>query len=166
MNNFAAKILGVAGVIAFGGISAMPAHAASATGDATVKVMSGLAVSKTSDLNFGRLVPGSGTETLTVAADGTVTCGGTLTCFGTKTPGNFSVTGAAGEVVTVQIANSAITLSNGSYTMPVSLSTPANSMTLSVDGTGSFKVGGVLTVASTQAPGTYTGQYSVSVNYQ
>ncbi len=162
----AAKVLGVAGVIAFGAISAMPANAASANGDATVKVMSALAVSKTSDLNFGRVVPGTGTETLSVGADNSVVCGGTLTCFGTKTPGAFGVTGAAGETVTVQIANSAITLSNGVQTMPVSLSTPANTLTLNVDGVGNFKVGGVLTVASNQAAGTYTGQYSVSVNYQ
>lgn len=163
MKNLFGKMLLVAGVA--GAVVAAPAHAATGTGDATVKVLGALAVTKTSDLNFGRVVASATAGTVSVGEDNSRVCAVGLTCFGTTTAGAFSVSGTAGETVTVAITNPSITLSNGSQTMAVALSTTTTSLSLT-GGSGSFKVAGALTVGANQAPGNYSGQYSVAVDYQ
>lgn len=157
------KLLGVAGLMAAG--VAVPAHAETARGDATVKILQAITVSKTADLNFGNVVPSAAAATVAVGEDGTRTCGTGLSCYGTTTSGAFNVTGTAGETVSVGIDNATIQLSNGTQSMAVALSTSTSSLTLA-GGTGSFRVGGTLSVGANQAAGTYTGQYNVSVNYQ
>ena len=152
------KLLGVAGLMA--AAVAVPAHAETAQGDATVKILQAITV-----LNFGNVVPSAAAATVAVGEDGTRTCGTGLNCYGTTTSGAFNVTGSAGETVSVGIDNPTIQLSNGTQSMAVALSTSTRSLTLA-GGAGSFRVAGTLSVGANQAAGTYTGQYNVSVNYQ
>ena len=157
------KLLGVAGVLAAGLV--VPAHAETAQGDATVKILQAITVTKAADLNFGNVVASASAATVAVGEDGTRTCGTGLNCYGTTTAGAFNVTGAAGETVSVGIDTPSIQLSNGTQSMAVALTTATSSLTLA-GGTGSFRVAGSLSVGANQAAGTYTGQYNVSVNYQ
>lgn len=157
------KLLGVAGVVVAG--IAAPAHAETAQGDATVKILSAITVTKAADLNFGNVVSSNAAATVSVGEDGTRTCGTGLNCYGTTTAGAFSVAGAAGETVSVGIDTPTIQLSNGTQSMAVALSTSTSALTLT-GGVGSFNVAGTLSVGANQAAGTYTGQYNVSVNYQ
>ncbi|MBX9797100.1 DUF4402 domain-containing protein [Sphingomonas sp.] len=165
MKSFVAKALGVAGVVAGGALFAVPAQAQSATGDATVRILQAITVTKAADLNFGKVLPSGAASTVAIAADGSRTCGAGLSCFGTTTAGAFNVTGSAGETVSVAIDNPTITLSNGAQSMTVALTASTNSLQL-VGGNGSFRVAGTLNVGANQAAGTYNGQYSVSVSYQ
>ncbi|QHL90106.1 DUF4402 domain-containing protein [Sphingomonas changnyeongensis] len=166
MKTMILKALAFAGVAAAGTLTSAPAFAQSATGDATVTVLQALSVTKTADLNFGKITASNTASTVAVAQDGTRTCGTGLTCYGTTTAGAFNVLGSAGESVSVVLDNPTITLANGaSDTMSVALTASASSLTLT-GGAGSFRVAGVLNVGAFQAQGTYTGQYSVSVNYQ
>ncbi|MBX9816197.1 MAG: DUF4402 domain-containing protein [Sphingomonas sp.] len=157
------KLLGLAGVLA--AVVAVPAQAETAQGDATVKILQAITVTKAADLNFGNVVPSASAATVSVGEDGTRNCGAGLNCYGTTTAGAFNVTGAAGETVSVGIDTPTIQLSNGSQSMSVALSTATSALTLA-GGTGSFRVAGALSVGANQAAGTYTGQYNVSVNYQ
>lgn len=157
------KLLGLAGVLA--AVVAVPAQAETAQGDATVKILQAITVTKAADLNFGNVVPSASAATVSVGEDGTRSCGTGLNCYGTSTAGAFNVTGTAGETVSVGIDTPTIQLSNGSQSMSVALSTATSSLTLA-GGTGSFRVAGALSVGANQAAGTYTGQYNVSVNYQ
>lgn len=144
-----------------------PAYAASATGGATVKILQAITVTKSSDLDFGKIVPSASASTVAIAEDSTRTCGAGLSCYGTTAAGAFDITGSAGESVTVAIDNPNITLSDGgSNSMAVALNTTTTGLTLSGAGAGSFKVAGTLNVGANQAAGVYSGQYSVSVSYQ
>ncbi|MBB3981709.1 hypothetical protein GGR44_001356 [Sphingobium fontiphilum] len=166
MNKLIVKGLGLAGMVSAAGMITAPAHATSATGDATVKILQAITVAKSSDLNFGKVLASSTASTVAIAESGTRTCGSGLSCYGTTTAGAFNVTGSTGETVSVAIDNPTITLSDGgANAMTVALNTSTSSMTLA-GGTGSFKIAGTLNVGANQAAGTYAGQYSVSVNYQ
>ncbi|MBX9880598.1 MAG: DUF4402 domain-containing protein [Sphingomonas sp.] len=156
-------MLGLAGL----GLSAMaaPAAAQTATGDVSVRILQAITVSKTADLNFGRVVAGTAAGSVVVAEDGTRTCPAALRCLGTTTGAAFAVTGTVGETVVVAIDTPTIQLTSGTNRMSVALATQTRTITL-VAGANPFRVGGTLSVGASQAAGTYTGQFTVSVNYQ
>lgn len=168
MTNKSVQALGLTAMLFAGAaLSIEPAHAASATGDATVKILRAITVTKSSDLDFGKIVPSAAAATVAIGEDNSRVCGSGLSCFGTTTAGAFAVVGAANETVTVAIDNPSITLTDGgSNSMAVLLATTTSAMTLSGTGDGSFKVAGTLNVGANQAAGTYSGQYAVSVSYQ
>lgn len=141
------------------------AWAQSATGTASVRIVQALSVAKTSDLDFGRIVTGGSAGTVTIAADGSRACGGGLQCLGAVSAGGFTITGAAGETVAVAIDSPNIQLSNGTDTMAVALQPSVQSLVLA-EGKGQLRIAGILSVGANQPPGVYSGQYSVSVNYQ
>ena len=164
MRNMSVKAV-LASVLAFGPLAISPALAASGTGDATVKILSALAVSKATDLNFGKVVAAATGSTVAVGEDGARICGASLTCYGTTSAGMFNIAGSDGETVSVSIDNGTVTLSDGaSHIMSAAVSTTTSSVVLT-GGAGSFKVSGQLTVGANQVGGTYAGQYNVSVNY-
>lgn len=140
-------------------------YAASATGTASVKILTAVTVTKTADLSFGKVVPGTAAATVAIAEAGTRTCGTGLSCSGTVTAAAFQVTGTTGETVTVAIDVPTVSLTSGTNSMSVSLSTTTTSIVLAA-GTNAFKVAGTLSVGASQAAGSYTGNFSVSVNYQ
>ena len=147
-------------------VMAAPAQAQSATGDASVRILTAITVTKSSDLYFGKVLASANAATVDIAENGSRTCGTGLSCFDTATAGGFSVTGADGETVTVAIDNPTISLSDGQgNSMDVSLSTSTSTLTLA-GGEGSFNIAGSLNVGANQAAGSYAGQYSVSVDYQ
>lgn len=143
-----------------------PAYAASGNGTASVKILRAITVTKSSDLYFGKILPSASAATVAVAESGARTCGAGLGCYDTATSGGFHVVGTTGEVVSVSLDSATATLSDGaSHSMTVNLATSTTALTLT-GGAGDFKVAGTLNVGASQADGTYTGQYSVSVNYQ
>ncbi|MDH7973276.1 DUF4402 domain-containing protein [Sphingomonas sp. AR_OL41] len=143
-----------------------PAYASSGNGTASVKILRAITVTKSSDLYFGKILPSATASTVAVAESGARTCGASLGCYDTATSGAFHVVGTSGEIVSVSLDSASTTLSDGaSHSMTVNLATSTTALTLT-GGAGDFKVAGTLNVGASQADGTYTGQYSVSVNYQ
>ncbi|MDH7973278.1 DUF4402 domain-containing protein [Sphingomonas sp. AR_OL41] len=147
-------------------LAVSPACASTGNGDASVKILRAITVTKSADLYFGKILPSASASTVAVAESGGRTCGTGLGCYDTSTSGAFHVVGTSGEVVSVSLDSSTATLSDGaSHSMTVDLGTSTASLTLA-GGAGDFNVAGTLNVGANQADGTYTGQYSVSVNYQ
>lgn len=153
------------------------ASAATGSAQATAEILSNLTVTANvgdAVLNFGSINAG------TLAADSTVvvspadarTCGANLTCSGTAAAPTFTVTGFANQTVAVTFPASQVTLSRAAGPlggmedeMEVgSFTTSANTVTLTA-GSGTFSIGGTLTVHPLQAPGVYTGAVSVQVEY-
>lgn len=167
MTNFVSRALAGAFVAAIA-LSAGAAQAAPVTTSATAKarVLQQITVTKTADLDFGTIVPGTAAGTVAVSAASARTCGAGLTCTGTVTSGAFNVTGTNNAVVTVTGDNT-VSLANGSGgTMSAALSRSAATVTLSATGTGAFQVAGTLSVGANQADGNYTGTFNVTVDYQ
>jgi hypothetical protein len=146
------------------GLGGTAAHAATGTADVSATILDAVTVTNTADLLFGNIAAGAAPATVSISAGGTVNCGG-LVCNGTQNPAGFSVTGTAGQTVGISLPLTSITLTSGTDSMTVSgLASDVASIVL--DGTDAFTVGGSLAVAANQAAGTYTGSFSVDVDYQ
>jgi hypothetical protein len=161
--------------------SAFAANPDSDTATATANVVVPISITKTSDLDFGRFAAGTAGGTVRVDNSGArlaATGGVILTAAGsTPTAAVFDVTGDNNATYSIDAATGTDTaLDDGnSHTMALALTgnltgaanTAAIPATGTLDGTGaqSIHIGGTLTVGATQAPGTYTGTITVTVDY-
>ena len=144
------------------------ASAATANANATANILQPLTV--TLDATNNRL--DFGTIALNTTAGGNVTltpanvrtCAAALTCVGTTMTPNFDITGAASTPVTVTLPTG-LTLTGPGTAMPLSLTSSATTFSLSAGGTGTFDVGGTLTVGTSQAAGVYTTTMTITVLY-
>ena len=148
--------------------------ATTATATATAEILSTLAIVNDSGLDFGTIAV-AGAGTVKVSANGlSDSCTAiALICGGTRAPAGFTVSGNDGAGVAVTLPSSATltyvgwvgagaapTMSVGSFTSYF----PAG--TTLVAGSTTVNVGGSLAVAAAQAPGTYSGTFDVSAQYQ
>ena len=139
-----------------------------ATGQASI--LSSLSVLKQSDLDFGTLADTSaGTAVLDPLSGAFTTTGGVTVLGSGAHVATFLATGSKNSVVHIRIPTSPITLTRvgGGGTMTVSNWTLDGSANRKVplSSTFSFAIGGTLNVAAAQAEGTYTGTFSVTVQY-
>jgi len=148
---------------------------ATATASASAVIITPIAISKTVDMNFGNIAVAAATGgTVVLDNTGSRTTGGaggvTLpSSTGTVAAAEFSVSGQASFTYAITLPSSA-TLSDGSgNSMSVGsfTSSPSSTGTLSSGGTQTLTVGATLTVAASQASGTYTNSTGVpvTVNY-
>lgn len=158
----ATKIIFISAFAMFGLQSTSYAATSSATASATV--LSPVAVTKSSDLDFGKIISGASAATVTLTGTGGFNCGAGLTCTGTHNAAAFGITGSNNETVTVA-TDSAVNLQSGSNSMSATLAPSSSSLTLT-GGVASFNVGGALSVAANQPAGAYAGSFNVTVNYQ
>lgn len=155
---------------------------ASAEATATATILQDLTVTKNQDLDFGVVVPSSTVPTVVTvlpadASVATITSGlGTLISAGdnagTSSVAKFTVNGSGTTIYTLTLPTDPIQLSNGSETMPCTLTSSALlgvNITLGGLITASVNdevfVGGVLTVGAGQASGVYTQTFDLEVNY-
>lgn len=129
-----------------------------------------LSLSNTRGLDFGRFVAGSG-GTVIVSPAGLRSRTGAVVLLTSPnaTSASFTASRTSGNKTAVIIslpANGSTRLSSGANSMAVNsfVSTPAS--TGSVQTPMTLSVGATLTVGPNQAPGTYTGSFTVTVNYQ
>ena len=163
------KIL-VAGTLAMlspGVALAASGSTATATGTANATVVAPLQITHTAGaaINFGSFTAGTG-GSIAVSQAGAVTAGGDVGPLSgtTATADAFTVIGSNLRAFTIS-TSTGNTVSNGTATMALVLSAPTTG-TLSAAGSFTLRVGGTLTVAAAQAPGAYTGSYTVTVTYQ
>ncbi len=162
------KIRTLAGAVAVAGLVAGVAatvQAAATTGNATATIIIPIAIANTTALAFGSVVSSASADTVVISPAGVRTCGGTLTCTNTVTAGAFDVTGGTGETYTISLPASTTVISGpNNMTVDTFVSTPTPTGTLT-GGAETLLVGATLQVAASQANGSYTGTYSVTVNY-
>jgi len=154
-------------------------NASAATGSATAsaEILSNLQISANGTvLNFGQITddgPLAADSTVVLDPAGGLTCGTDLICqAGTSSVPTFTVGGFAGETVDVSFpaASTLLTRSGGAlggmeFQMTVDTFTSSAATVTLTGGTGTFTVGGTLSVRPNQAPGVYTGAVSVQVEY-
>lgn len=165
MRNFGMKRAIVGAAIAALALNAPAAHAASATGTATAKILRQITLTNTSALQYATIISGASASTVAVSTAGVRTCGASLSCLGTATAASFDVDGTEGAVVLVGGDSSVSLTGSLGGTMTSSLTYSAANITLGATG-GSFQVGGTLSVGANQAAGDYTGTFNVTADYQ
>ncbi|MEN9419169.1 MAG: hypothetical protein RI988_2789 [Pseudomonadota bacterium] len=139
--------------------------------DTSASVVRTLSVTSTTELSFGTFSAGPTAGTLTMSAAGNRSATGGVTLVSTVPGGqavvNLGGTPATGFSVSLP-ASVQLTPASGGASM--TLSTFTTTLTggqgsLNSSGTGSFGIGGTLTVAANQAIGTYSGSFTVTLNY-
>jgi hypothetical protein len=152
---------------------AIPAEVSAAqtqTVAAQVALLSPLSVLKQGDLDFGTLiVSGSGTAVIDPVSGVLTTTGGATKSGSGAHPALFTGTGSKNSVVHIRLPQNPITVTRvgGTETMTVSNWTLDGPMNRKIP-PGSifdFTVGATLTVNANQAPGTYNGTFSITVQY-
>jgi len=128
-------------------------------------------LTNTRGLDFGRIVA-SGLGTVVVSPDGgrPQAIGVIVLNGGSPGPATFSVSGNAGKKsVMITFPTPSIQLTSGSNSMTVDtfVSSPAAGKLISpASAAATVSVGATLHVKANQAPGAYSGTFSLTVNFQ
>lgn len=153
---------------------------ASATANVTTSIYTPITVTKTIDLSFGDVFPGTVAGTVTVDPAGAATTfTGTGVSLGVhpavaasytmtgKKNASFSLALPANNSVSLAGPGVAMTLTNFTAAVGVGATTAGPSLTaaLGAAGTQTFKVGATMNVGNAQMEGSYTGSYNVTVTY-
>jgi hypothetical protein len=155
------------------GLFAAPAFAANSDTKpftATAKIVKPLTLTLTNTgLDFGTIAMGNALTSSNVTVDqaGTApTCGTNLTCS-TPTPAKFTVTGVGTQTLLVDLGTPPTKLLNTlDNTKFVTFAVDAPGTVALTAGSGSFGIGGLITVASTTIDGDYSATMNVTVSYQ
>lgn len=143
---------------------------ASESADVSVTIVSGITFSCPSSLEFGSIISSNESGTVTISSGGMRnSTGGTELAGGTYSAASFSVTGESGYAYSVTLsANETVQVSNeGTNSMTLTDFICSNSSpTIQSDGTSSFNVGATLEVPPNSPSGTYTGTFTVTVQYE
>ncbi|MGC1469647.1 MAG: DUF4402 domain-containing protein [Sphingorhabdus sp.] len=159
--------------------SAAFAQTAVEQGRSQVGVVTPLSFIQTEELHFGQIFASNTAGTVTVAPNGSRTRTGGVTLFGTiHQPAEFAGMGAFNQRVQVSLGSNSIFLTGPGVRMRARTfvigSTPTAVLTTTprvfrIGGpTGAFRfpVGATLEVGANQAPGTYRGTWTITLNYQ
>ncbi len=170
----------LASVVALGAFSASNSFAAEATTSSSATVIEPIAITKAigTDLLFGKFAPGAG-GSVTVATDGARTATGAILSSVGSAPAaaKFDVTGdndatygitwgGATDLIDSATTPNTMALARISDLAGTGATTgEVTTGTLGTGGTQSIYLGGTLTVGASQTPGTYTGNVTVTVEY-
>ena len=144
----------------------------SATANATATIVQAVSITKNADLNFGKIIADPTEEgKVAIQTDGTRTiAAGNVVLFNTESnhqAASFKASGSAGRTYSLSFpASATLTREGGSETMTVE-GFVHNATGRLDDATGeeTFNVGGTLKVGANQAPGQYTGTFTVTAAY-
>ena len=160
---------------------ASPAFAQNATEQVQtqVGVVTPLSFIQTEELNFGKIFASNTAGTVTVAPNGTRTRTGGVTLFGSDhQPAEFAGMGSFNQRVQVSLGSNTIFLTGpgvrmrartfaiGSTPTAVLSTNPQVFRIAAATGAFRFPVGATLEVNANQAPGTYSGIWTITLNYQ
>ncbi len=160
------------------------ANAASTTFAAQTAIVNGIGINKNSDLAFGDLMPPAVASTVNVNASGSRSASSSVTLLGgtvsaasftvrsqgggsgkfwIQVPATVTLTGSSGGSMTITNMNSTSNISAPTNCVSTSTSAPAGPKSACPSTPYTFTLGGQLNVNANQAPGSYTGTFSVTV---
>ena len=146
---------------------------ASASASGAVAVIQPIALSKSTDLNFGTIVkPLSGTATVAIAAGGGRTVTGTTAVNSVNnapSAASFSIQGEGGSAYSVSVPGSFTMATSGGSSLTVTTVSNSTGGTLSGNigssASASFGVGGTINIDTGTASGAYSGTFTVTASY-
>ncbi|MCB1782814.1 MAG: DUF4402 domain-containing protein [Alphaproteobacteria bacterium] len=162
------KKLGLLGIAAASmSVGAQAAHAASQTGNASAVIQNPIVITEDTAMDFATIIADQAGDTVTLTAAGSISASGSSTFSGSPAAGAFSVTGTPSAAVTLSFSTGD-TLTGPGTAMPLGNFTNDAGGSPAFDGSGNlaFNVGADLTVNATQTAGSYSGTYTVTVDYQ
>ena len=142
---------------------------ATASANASAKIITPIALAKTADLNFGNIAASSAVGTVIITPQGgrSATGGVTPSAIGTPTRAAYNATGENNATYNITLPTTVVITDENSQTMTVNnfKSTPTPTGTFSGSGAQTIEVGATLNVGANQASGSYQGNYNVTIAY-
>ena len=142
-------------------------NADTVAGTANAEIRTPVVLTEDTQLDFGiiELAGGAG-DTINLDTANAASAFGSSTLAGTAASGVWSATGTSLTAVSISFSTGD-TLTGLGTAMPIGgfAHNAGGSPALDASGDLSFNVGASLTVNASQTPGTYSGAYSVTVNY-
>ncbi|XVJ64570.1 MAG: DUF4402 domain-containing protein [Sphingopyxis sp.] len=159
--------------------AAAPAQAqASSQGEAEAIVLRPLSFFKVNDLEFGDIIASGTAGTVTLRPDGSRAATGGVTLAGAGgEPARFAGLGSFNRQVNISLGSNTIwitgpgtrmrvrTFEIGSTPTAVLSTSPTRFRIASALGNYNFPVGATLEVGANQAPGDYSGTFTITLNY-
>lgn len=156
-----------------------PAYAGTRTGNAKTTVIRPVSFVINGNLDFGALISGTTAGTVTIETGGQrIRTGGiTLANGGGQRPATFSGQATVNQWLRVSVGASSIILTGPGAPMRVrnfvvgsTAGTNLGNAPLTIlnnytNGNFAFNIGATLDVGANQAPGKYTGTWSITINY-
>ncbi len=131
----------------------------------TITLLAPISISAGASMDFGTMVTTGTAGTVTVTPAGARSSVNVDLLGGVPAAASFNVTGKVGQAYFITLPSST-TLSSGGNTMTVdTFNHDAGATPTLVGGSDTFNVGATLHVGATQAAGTYSGPFSVTVTY-
>ncbi len=136
------------------------------TANVDITVAAPISISASGDMDFGTMVTTGTAGTVTVTPAGARSSVNVDLLGGVPSAASFDVTGEGNANYSITFPSSA-TLTSGANTMTIDTFTDdaGASPKLPPGGSETFNVGATLNVGATQAAGTYSCTFSVTVNY-
>lgn len=169
--------LGASAIVALANGSA--AHAENVVADAQIAVVQPLQFISVENLEFGRIIRGTTAGTVVMTPTGVRTATGGVTLIGNDfQPSKFAGMGRNNQRVDISLGANSIFLNGpgapmrvhtfvvGSTPTVILSTTPLRFRINSPTGIFVFPVGATLDVGANQTPGTYTGNWSITLEYQ
>jgi hypothetical protein len=152
------------------GFTATSFAQSTASANAAAKILAGIGLTKTVDLNFGTMTSPSAATTVTLSPTGVRTDGGNINLLTTApiaAAASYNVTGDlnANYAITLPASTTIISGGNSMTVNTFTSSKAGNVSVLSGTGTDTFTVGATLILGNAQPAGDYTGTYNVTVAY-
>lgn len=135
-----------------------------AVGDVVADPVSGL--TEDAPMGFGTIVIDPAGDVITLTAGGSISAQNMSICSGMSSAAQFSADGDASTAVSISFS-SGDSLTGAGTAMPIGGFTHNAGVTPSFNGAGhiSFNVGANLTINASQLNGSYSGVYTVYVDY-
>ena len=159
------KTFKLIGCFAFALSLVCSARAMAEQATATATILAPLTITKTKDLDFGEIASTGSSHDVTVSPTGPMKGPGTSINLTAGTPAEFTITGESGHLYSVTLPGLGdVSLTGPGADMPVKdFSSDATSTLPSASFT--LHVGATLTVGASQTPGSYSGDFVVTVAY-
>lgn len=155
-----------------------PAYADTKPGNAEITVVRPLSFVIDDNLDFGSLIPGTTAGTVTMDPTGARTAtNGIVLVGGGNSPATFSGQGTFNQRVDISLGANSIFINGpgapmrvrtfviGSTPTAVLTTAPLRFRIAAANGIFTFPIGATLEVGANQAPGKYTGNWSITLNY-
>lgn len=156
-----------------------PAHAqASSSGEAEAIVLRPLSFFKVNDLDFGDIIASGAAGTVRIHPDGSRSrTGGVTLAGGGGEPARFAGLGSYNRQVNISLGANQIFITGpgtpmrvrnfeiGSTPTAILSTSPTRFRITTTLGNFNFPVGAILDVNANQAPGRYSGNFTVTLNY-
>lgn len=146
------------------GLGSQQALATSQTGHASAAIVQAIVVTENTQMNFGFVIPPAGAANV-VLTPANVISGAGFTFLGGNVAGRFTATGTAGQPAVITFSSGDTLTGPGTAMALDTYTTDAGGSPVFTAGSLTFNVGATLHVGASQTAGSYSGTYTVTVNY-